>query len=66
MAETGEMKYTRVVIIFREGELGVVPFEKGREQEAEEFFDKASLNWSGSFLCEVIKGLIVCEFIKDP
>jgi len=49
--------YSMIVVIVREGEKEVVPFED--EDEAREFFEKASLQWSDSFLCKVVKGPVV-------
>lgn len=48
--------YSRIVIIFREGEVRIIPFEQGFEKEAKNFFEKASQQWSDSFLCDVLKG----------
>jgi hypothetical protein len=48
--------YSKIVIIYAEGTTEVVPFERGREKEAEEYFKNASESWSDSYLCTVERG----------
>ena len=49
-----QMRHTHIVIISREQETIVTPFND--IQSAHEFYDKWSPNWSDSYLTEVLRG----------
>ena len=44
-----------IVVIWRETYAEVTPFET--ESDARDFFQRASLQWSESYLCRVVEGL---------
>lgn len=46
--------YRWIVVICREGASDVTPFED--ERTAREYFDLWSMQWSESFLCEIVIG----------
>lgn len=48
--------YSILVVIVREGVPELTGFREGEEREAEEYFEKVSMNWSDSFLCRVERG----------
>ena len=51
--------YEYLVIIIREGVSEIIPFEsKDYPENVEKYFDRASTQWSDSYLCKVIKGPI--------
>lgn len=49
-------RYTRLIVLAREGELEVIPFVEGQEEEAEALFERYRQNWSDVYLCQVLKG----------
>ena len=54
-----ELLHEHLVVICREGISEIIPF--GNEytlEEIEEYFERASTQWSDAYLCKVIKGPI--------
>jgi hypothetical protein len=54
MRDKMKLLYTHLVIIIYEGKPVVTGFNN--YEDAREFFENASLQWSDSFLCTVLKG----------
>lgn len=59
MLKKKKLRYSKIVIIVRENNPEIAAFEPGDEEKAEAYFDRASAQWSESFLCTVEKGPVV-------
>ena len=55
--------YRFMVVICREGASDVTPFEDG--SDAREYFDQWSMQWTESFLCQVMRGPGPAELYPD-
>lgn len=54
-----KLQYEWLVIIFKDGQPEFSPFTDTDQEEVEKYFEKASEQWSDSYLCKVIKGPVI-------